>query len=160
MKNIKTEIKWALIFTGMMLTWMLLEKLTGLHDQHIDKHPIFSNFVAIPAITIYVLALLDKRKTDYQGVMNYQQGVLSGLILTAIVTILTPFTQYVTSTFITPNYFANVIKYSVETGKMAQKDAETYFNLNSYMIQATIGALIMGVVTTLIVAIFVRKKAV
>jgi hypothetical protein len=160
MKNIKTEIKWALIFTGMMLIWMLLEKLTGLHDQHIDKHPIFTNFVAIPAITIYVLALLDKRKTDYKGVLSYKQGVVSGLILTAIVTILTPFTQYVTSTFITPNYFANVIKYSVETGKMAQKDAETYFNLNSYMIQATIGALIMGVVTTLIVAIFVRKRAV
>jgi hypothetical protein len=158
MKNIKTELIWAFRFTAMMLLWMVLEKMAGLHDQHIDKHPVFTNFVAIPAITIYVLALLDKRKTDYQGVMNYKQGVLSGLIITAIVTILTPFTQYVTSTFITPNYFANVIKYSVETGKMTQKDAESYFNLNSYMIQATIGALIMGVVTTLIVAIFVRKR--
>ena len=158
MKNIKPELIWAFRFTAMMLLWMVLEKMAGLHDQHIDKHPVFTNFIAIPAITIYVLALLDKRKTDYQGVMNYKQGVLSGLIITAIVTILTPFTQYVTSTFITPNYFANVIKYSVETGKMTQKDAESYFNLKSYMIQATIGALIMGVVTTLIVAIFVRKR--
>jgi Protein of unknown function (DUF4199) len=92
MTKIKTELNWALKFTAMMLLWMVLEKLSGLHDRHIDRHAIFSNFVAIPAITIYVLALLDKRKTDYHGMMTYKQGLVSGLIITAIVTILTPFT--------------------------------------------------------------------
>jgi|GEM_PF-3391608 len=29
MKNIKIEIKWALIFVGMMLAWMVLEKSLG-----------------------------------------------------------------------------------------------------------------------------------
>lgn len=159
MNKIKTELKWAFIFTAMMLLWMVLEKLSGLHDQHIDKHAIFTNFVAIPAITIYVLALLDKRKTDFHGFMTYKQGLVSGLIITAIVTILTPFTQYIISNLITPDYFANVIKHSVETGKMAKNDAETYFNLRSYMIQATIGAAIMGIIMSLIVAIFTRKKS-
>jgi len=160
MASIKTELKWATKFIAMMLLWMMLEKLAGLHDQHIDKHAIFTNFIAIPSIIIYVLALLDKRKTDYNGYMTYKQGLISGLIITAIITILTPFTQYITSTIITPNYFTNVINYSVETGKMAQKDAESYFNLRSYMIQATIGAAIMGTITSLIVAIFTRKKPV
>ena len=62
MKKIQIEIKWAIIFVIMTLIWMILEKVAGLHDEHIDKHPIFTNFIAIPAIAIYVFAILDKRK--------------------------------------------------------------------------------------------------
>ncbi|MDY0089018.1 MAG: hypothetical protein RBR78_01495 [Flavobacteriaceae bacterium] len=67
MKNLKIEIKWAVIFSLMMLLWMLLEKLTGLHSTHIDKHAYISNLFAIPAILIYVLALKDKKKNFYNG---------------------------------------------------------------------------------------------
>lgn len=158
MKNIKIEIKWALIFIGMMLLWMILERLFGFHDENIEYHPIVTNFIAIPAILIYVLALLDKRKNFYMGSMTYLQGLVSGLIITLIVTIFTPLTQYLTSTVITPDYFANVIDYSVKMGKMTQEEANAYFNLENYMVQATIGAPIMGIVTSLIVAIFTRKK--
>ena len=158
MKNIKIEIKWALIFIGMMLLWMILERLFGFHDENIEYHPIVTNFIAIPAILIYVLALLDKRKNFYLGSMTYLQGLVSGLIITLIVTIFTPLTQYLTSTVITPDYFANVIDYSVKMGKMTQEEANAYFNLENYMVQATIGAPIMGIVTSLIVAIFTRKK--
>jgi hypothetical protein len=38
-------------------------------------------------------------------------------------------------------------------------DAEAQFNLKSYIIQSTVGALVMGIVTTAIVAIFTRKKS-
>ena len=40
----KTEIKWAVIFSIVMLLWITLEKLTGLHSEHIDKHPVYTNF--------------------------------------------------------------------------------------------------------------------
>ncbi len=90
LNSFRTEIKWALIFVATMLAWMLLERVVGLHDTHIDNHAIYTNFFAIPAIAVYVFALLDKRKSDYNGVMNYKQGFLSGLIITLIVTVLTP----------------------------------------------------------------------
>ncbi|MEL7123432.1 MAG: DUF4199 domain-containing protein [Bacteroidota bacterium] len=159
MKNIRIEIKWAIIFVVAQLLWMLLEKLVGLHSTHIDKHAIYTNFFGIIAIVIYVFALLDKRKNFYNGVMTYQQGFITGLIITAIVTVLTPLVQYIISTVITPEYFSNVIKYTVDSGAMNQEAAEQFFNLQSYMIQATIGAAIMGVITSAIVAIFTRKKA-
>ncbi len=159
MNSIKTEIKWAFIFIAVMLSWMLMEKLTGLYGDHIVWHPIITNFVAIPAITIYVFALLNKRNKDYNGVMTYGQGFKSGLIITVIVTLFTPVTQYLTTEIIAPEYFPNAIAYSVEHELMTQADAEAFFNLKSYMIQSTIGAPIMGIVTTAIVAIFTRKKA-
>ena len=159
MKKIKIEIKWAIIFVVMTLIWMVLEKLVGLHDEHIDKHPIYTNFIAIPAIAIYVFALLDKRKNFYKGAMTYKQGFITGLIITAIVTVLSPLTQYITSTIITPEYFPNMISYSVETGKLTQVAAEEYFNLKNYLLQVIIGTPVMGILTTAIVAIFTRKKS-
>lgn len=159
MKNVKIEIKWALIFAMMGLLWMWFEKICGLHAEHIEKHAIYTNFVAIPAILIYVLALLDKRKNFYKGVMSYKQGFISGLIITVIVALLSPLTQYITSTIISPEYFPNVIKYVVEHGQLTQKEAEAMFNLKLYMIFSMVGALIMGLITTAIVAIFTRRSA-
>ena len=62
MKNLKTEIKWAIIFTLMTICWMLVEKLTGLHSTHIGKHMVYTKLYAIPSVLVYVLALLDKKK--------------------------------------------------------------------------------------------------
>jgi hypothetical protein len=160
MKKITTELKWAFIFTGVALLWMVLERLVGLHDQYIDKHPIYTNLFAIPAIAVYVFALREKRTKDYNGTMTWKQGFISGLIITAIITILSPLTQVITSYIITPDYFTNVIEYSVSSGKMTREAAESYFNLRSYIIQGLIGGTVMGIVTAAIVAIFTKKSSV
>lgn len=160
MEKIKIEIKWVAIFVFTTLIWMVIEKVSGLYSEHIDKHEMVSMFFMVPAITIYVLALLDKRKKDFEGAMNYKQGFISGLIITAFVTVLSPLTQYITSVWIGPEYFENVIAYTVEQGKMTLTEAEDYFNLRNYILEGLIGAPIMGLMTTAIVAIFTRKKKV
>jgi len=83
---------------------------------------------------------------------------MTGIIITIFVTILSPFIQLITSTIITPEYFPNVIEYSINQGLMTEEDAKNAFNLKSYTIQATIGAFIMGVITSIIVAFFTKKK--
>lgn len=158
MKKFGIEIKWAVIFVVTSLLWMWLEKLLGLHGEHIDKHATYTMLFAIPAIAIFVLALLDKRKNYYHGFMSYKQGFVSGLIITLFVAVLSPLTQYVTSEFISPDYFANVIEYSVETGTLERSVAEEHFTYGSYAVQAIIGAVVMGVVTSAVVAIFTRRK--
>ncbi|MBU1369792.1 MAG: DUF4199 domain-containing protein [Bacteroidetes bacterium] len=159
MKSIKTEIKWALIFVIMSLLWMWLEKLSGLHSTHLDMHLYLTNLFAIPAILVYVLALREKKRKDYQGQMTYLQGLFSGLIITAIVALFSPLTQWIISTIITPEYFPNVIAYSLETGYHESLEAaEAQFNLQNYIKQSVIGALVMGVITSAVVAIFVRTK--
>lgn len=141
-----------------MLTWMILERLAGLHSSSIDKHAIFTNFIAIPAVAIYVLALLDKRNTYYGGTMTYKQGFMAGLIITIFVTIFSPLVQILTSTVISPDYFANMIEYSVQEGKMTRQEAEDFFNLQSYLVQVLIGTPIMGLLTTAVVALFTKKN--
>jgi hypothetical protein len=158
MKSFEIEIKWSFIFILVGLFWMVLERIFGLHDIHIAKHAIYTNFVAIPAVAVYVYALLDKKKNYYKGKMSYRQGLVSGIFLSVGVTVLTPLSQLITSTLISPNYFNNVINYVVEKGQMTQEQAADYFNLKSYIIQGVFFAPVMGVLTSLIVAFAVKSK--
>jgi hypothetical protein len=161
MKKIKIEIKWAFIFIVASLLWMLLERLAGLHDRHIDKHQYLTMIFVIPAVWIYVLALKDKKKRYYNGRMSFKQGFVSGAIISVIVMLFSPLTQWITSTIITPGYFPNVIAHSVKTGYYKTvEEAEAYFNLKNYMVQSAISALVMGAITSAVVAFFVKTKAV
>ena len=158
MKKVWIEVKWALIFVAVSLLWMYLEKAFGLHDEHIAQHAMYTNLFAIPAIGIYVFALLDKLKNFHHGSMTYKQGLKTGLIITLFVTILSPLTQYITSYFITPEYFPNAIDHAVNSGMMERPEAEAFFSYENYMRQGLIFAPVMGIITTAIVAIFIRKK--
>jgi hypothetical protein len=159
MNRIKIEIKWAIIFTIAALLWMLLEKLCGLHGKYIDYQMYITNVFYIPAIWIMVLALRDKKKNYYNGIMTYMQGFVSGLILTLFITLLSPLMQWVISYVITPEYFPNVIKRSVELGYYDTiEQAQTYFNYKSYAIQGSIGYFVFGLVTVAIAMIFIRTK--
>jgi len=157
MKKFSIEIKWGIIFTLISLIWMYLEKGLGWHDENIAQHAIYTNLFAIVAIALYVLALLDKRKNFYDGRMTWSQGFISGIVISIVVAILSPLAQYLTFEFITPDYFDNVIEYSVEKGAMSRAAAEEYFNLSSYIIQSFFFALVVGVVTSAIVAYFVKR---
>ncbi len=159
MKNLKIEIKWAIYFTLMSLLWMLLEKWSGLHGKYIDYHLYLTNLFAIPAIWFMVLALKDKKRNYYLGNMSYKQGLISGIFVSLFIALLSPLTQWITSYVITPEYFPNVIKRSVELGYYeSTAAAEANFNYKNYAINSTIFAFVFGVVTTAVAMIFIRTR--
>lgn len=160
MNKIRIEVKWGFLFSLVGLVWMLLEKVTGLHDQYLDYHLYLTNLFAIPALLVMVLALKDKKKNFYAGDMTYSEGMLSGVVLSLVIAILSPLTQAITSFIITPEFFPNVIKRSVELGFYAtEEDAASYFNYGNYARQGFLMSLMMGVITTAIVMIFIRSKS-
>lgn len=159
MRNIRIELKWGVFFILIGLCWMVFEKVMGWHDVHIDKHASYSLLVAPIAIAVYFFAVLDKRKNFYQGKMSYLQGFISGLWLTGVVVVLSPLSQLITSTYITPDFYKNAIDYSVASGQMDLQSAEQYFSLENYLIQSVVGAAVMGVLTAAVVAVFVRSKS-
>lgn len=153
MKNRQLEIRWGIYFILMQLGWMFLEKSLGYHDARIAEHASFSMWVMVPSFLMYFFALHFKRIKDYGGKMSYKQGLISGLVVTAVVTVLTPLSQTITSLLISPEYFPNVIAYTVASGAMTQAAAEAYFNLTSYILQSTLFAPAAGIVTSLIMAL-------
>lgn len=159
MRHIKIELKWAVIFTAVTLVWMALEKMVGLHGTYIDYHMYLTNLFMIPAIIMMVFALKDKKNAFYDGKMTYMQGLISGVILSLFIALLTPLSQWITSYVITPEYFPNVIKRSVELGYFkTTAEAEANFNYKNYATQGAIAAFVMGVITSAIAMIFLKTK--
>lgn len=158
MEKRSIEIKWGVIFTLAMLLWMYLEKLAGLHGERIDKHVLVSGFFAVVALGVYLLGLYDKRKNYYNGIMTWKQGFYAGLFITLVVVILSPLAQYLISRFISPEYFPNIIRHSIETGEMTREQAESYFSLQNYIIQSVLFAMISGIITAAIAALIMRRK--
>lgn len=159
MKNRKIEIKWAIYFSIMTLCWMLLEKFAGLHGKYLDYQLYLTNLFAIPAIWMMTLALKEKKLHFYSGNISYQQGLISGIILSALIALLSPITQWITSYIITPEYFPNVIKRSVELGYYkTTEEAAANFNYQNYAIQSTIFAFVFGLLTSAIIMLFLKTK--
>lgn len=158
MKHFRIEIKWALIFSLMTLGWILLERSLGLHGEHVEKHATITNFVAIPSIIIFVLALLEKRNKFYDGYMTYGEGFITGLKITFIVMLLSPAVNYLALEVVSPNYLENIGSYAVDNGLLTQEQAQITFSLPSYILQGLIGAAMMGFLTSAIVAIFTRRS--
>lgn len=159
MQKYLTEIRWGIIFTAVMLLWIWAEQLAGLHGRHIAQHATYTNLFAIPAILVYVLALRQKKALDYNGSMSWKQGMQAGLLITLVVALLSPAAQWLTNKVVSPNYFLNMQAYVVTEGMMSAERAAEYFSLNNYMLQSVIGAAIMGVLTSVIVAFFLRSKS-
>lgn len=138
---------------------MLLEKTTGLHDEHLGLQMYLTNLFAIPAVAVYVFALREIKAKIFSGNMNFKAGFISGCTITLIITFFSAPNQWIISEVITPEYFHNVIEYSLRTGYYTKReDAEAFFNLRNYMQQSVIGAAVMGIITSAITAFFLRSK--
>ena len=146
------------MFSLFMLLWMLLENTLGWHHEHIANHQWLMLLYVPVAIFIYVLALKEKRRRIYHGKITWLQGFVCGFLIGVFVAVLSPLVQYLSHTFISPEYFPNSIKYTVENNLKTQAEAEAYFNLNSYMWQSASWAVFMGAVTAAVVAVFLRRK--
>ena len=153
----KTELKWAVIFAVMGLVWLMLEYLVGLQTKHIAWHPLLTNLVFLPTIAVYVLALCEKR-AQLGGKLTFKQGLISGLSLAAFAALLSPLGQPLFHQFVNPNFFADMVQFTVSSGKATLAEALSFFNLPSYLLMSGVGALMTGLLASLILAWLLRTK--
>lgn len=160
MKKFAIEIKWAIISIIIFLAWMTLEKQLGFHDEKLKWQMVFTLLILFPTFLIYYLALRDKKKNYYQNNMNWKQGFISSIVISFVVAIFSPISQFITHEFITPDYFEKMISLSVESKRMTLEQAQNYFNLSAYIWESISGGISMGVVIGAIVAYLIRTKTV
>ncbi|MDI1256111.1 MAG: DUF4199 domain-containing protein [Flavobacterium sp.] len=157
MKKFSIEIKWAILFTIVSLLWFVGEKITGLHDIHINNQPFYALLFALPALIIYILALLDKKKKIFNGQMTWTQGFISGTFLALFITMLNPLMQYLCYEIISPNFFRLSISYKI-AHKVSVENAETYYNMKNTIFRGIMDCMSYGIITSAIIALFVKTK--
>lgn len=153
----RVEVKWALIIIGATWLWAGLERLCGLHGEHIEKMRFYTNFFILPFIILYISALIDKRRTDYQGRLIFKQGFRAALVITALLTLLAPLTQYVTHTVVSPHFFGNAVAHVVAQGVLPEASAREFFSLGNYIRQTMLSTPVIGLLVSLFVALLVPK---
>ena len=89
--------------------------------------------------------------------MSWQQGLLSGVILAVFAMILTPFALYFSLKYVNPDFFTNMINYSISKG-MKLENAQAMFDITAYMIFATFGTLSFGIIFAAVAAAIVKTK--
>ncbi len=152
----KLELKWGAIFAAMQLVWITLEFLFGFHDKNISWHPIVTNFVAIPSIIIMVLAIREKRAFQ-NGRITFGNAFLCGLGISIVVAVFSVLVQTIFFRLINPNFFASMIKYATENGKATLDAAQANFTFNNYLMLGALGSIIMGTITSLVIALVIKK---
>ncbi|MFN8276654.1 MAG: DUF4199 domain-containing protein [Chitinophagales bacterium] len=157
-------LKWALIAGFGSLLWLLFEKVVGLHSTYIAYHPYISMMGLL--IPIYCIrATMVEQRESMGGYISYMQAFLAGLAGVLVVAALNPPIQWVFHHYINPDFFTNMINYSVEhatemgtTPEKARAQATGYFTLRSYMIQSAVGALLFGLVVSAISALVITRN--
>ncbi len=148
---------WGLVAIFTSVFWSVLGHLLGVDDEKIAYFPLFNVLIIIPMFIIYFLAIRNVNK-EFQPAMTYWQKVLSGLMLTIVITILGPIPPLISAFAISPNLFSNSIQYVVDQKMMTLEQAAQQFNLISFIVQGLIGAPISGLVLSLVASLIVRKR--
>lgn len=161
----KVEIKYALIISVSMFLWLCGEYAVGLHDRYVMFHPIVTNFAFIIPIVGFVLALREKKQTRYGGQMNYGQGIRTGLIITAVTALLSPLGIFLFLKYVNQQFFDAMIMMAKIRAMQGGVDidqataaAQTYFSLESYILQSFIGSLVLGSLLAVLIAYFIRTR--
>ena len=158
MKKYSIEIKWAVIYSIMTIAWALIGKAMGFQDEKIEWVFLFNTLILIPSLIIYFLVAIDKRKNFYAGGMTFGQGFTSGMIMTILIAVLSLFTTWVSLQLISPDFFKHAIAYFTANKTMSEEKALQQFSLGSFIVQGLMGAVVTGLIFSLITSAIVRKR--
>jgi len=157
MKKFAIEIKWGIRYAFLWILWLFIEKSSGYYDVKISDQALYSLLFTFVTIFVYYVAIKEKKKDFFKDEMSWKQGCVTGIFLTIVMAILTPFCQIIFHKAIAPEFFPNMIEYSISKGN-ARETAENYFNLSSFIIQSIFSTLSLGVVISAVVALFLQTK--
>lgn len=160
----KTALKWGILTALLLFIWISLEYAVGMHAEYIAYHPVVTLLaLLIPLLCLYWGLREEKLKAPVE--FTFSKALLTGLFISAVAAITGMLGQWVFHTFINPDFFSSQITYAESRALaegmdvlVARRQAEAYFSLRSYLVQALGGALIGGAVASAVLAFFMRNN--
>ena len=160
----KTALKWGFLTAFFSFLWITLEFAVGIQSDYITFHPVITLLaLIIPLLCLYYGLREEKLKDPVS--FNFSRGLLTGLFISALAAVFSILGQWLFHTWVNPAYFPSMIAYE-ESKALAQgldlevtrRQAEAYYSLESYLLQAVGGALLGGAVASAILSFFMRNR--
>lgn len=160
----KTALKWGFLTAFFSFLWLSLEFAVGIQTDYIPFHPVITLLaLIIPLLCLYYGLREEKLKDPFK--FDFSKGLLTGLFISAVAAVFSVLAQWVFHTWVNPDFFPSMIAYE-ESKALAQgidllmvrQQAEAYYSLESYLLQAVGGALLGGAVASAILAFFMRNR--
>ena len=139
------------------IAWLALEKLLGFHDKYIQYHEYFTNIIILPYFLIYHKGLKGYR-IAVGGTITFLKSFGFGLILTFFTTVFSPLSLWIFETILNPNFYQNMIQFSVANKYQNQAQATAYFNHENYRNLMVFGNIAQGMIFSAIIAAFSSRK--
>lgn len=112
----KTEIKYGVLFAGIVVIYVLIEHVLGINTT---RHDI-GQYTRLAGILVPILGIFfgirAKRKNELSGTISFGQGVKTGFIIAVIQTTLTTFWFWFYGTIINPQFLDTMLAF--ERGQM------------------------------------------
>jgi len=159
MNKIGIELKWAGIITAFTCLWAVLEQALGHHKDF--GNILITAFIYYIILTfLWAIAFIDKKKSLGKGsIWEFKSAFKFGLILTGLLTILSPISQYIIYESISPDYFNNMIEYQMAKGRQTRESLELIHNINFAIRQGVMNNLSLGVIYAALYAWVFKTKA-
>jgi len=159
MSNFRIEIKYAVLISLLMLLWLSIEFMVGLHEDPLIQYHRYVTMLAL-IIPIVSARMAVRDKLDLlNGKISFKQAFLTGFLIAFFAAVLSIPSQVIFHKLINPDFFDNMINYSAKRAgslqmdmSKARQEAEMYFNLTSYIIQSGLGTLVFGTVIAAVMA--------
>lgn len=161
------EWKWGLIIGLANMGWLYASFLFGLHNSGIGLMQVTVAMSFFISLAGYAFAL--RSITWAEPELSFLEGMRSGVIVAGIAAVLAMISQVVYFQWINPGWtdymVAETRKHFSAMGLDATQveemaiQADKSFGLNSYVIQAGLGALISGIVFSALVMGVIRLRA-
>lgn len=158
MKNFAVEIRWGIRYVFVYLAWIIGEKSLGIYSNKIDDYFLSSALFYILGFLIYCLALNEKKKDFFNNNMDWKQGTVTGFFMSIVIALLMPLCQVAIHKVIAPEFFPNMIKHALASGRNKPEVVMNNFNLKAYIYQSVFFALSIGVTYSALAALFLKTK--
>ncbi len=158
MKKFAIEIRWAIRYIFVYIAWIFLEKYSGAYDAHIDNYFLFSFGFYILAFLLYLMAIKEKKTSYFGNNMDWKQGTISGIYMTAFIAILMPFAQIVIHKAIATEFFPNMIKRSLASKNANPEAIRDYFSFPDYITHTIFLTLSIGMIYAAVASRVLRNR--
>lgn len=158
MNKFAIEFKWAIRYIFAYLISVIIEKYTGLYSTNISSYFSYSFLFYGVAFLLFYLAIKDKKQNYYSNTMNWKQGCISGIFMSGFIAVLLIPCMVIAYKGIAPEFFPNMIKYKISSGKVSLTTAQNYFNLKNYCYQGIGFVLSLGILFSAIASQLLKSK--